>query len=220
MPVDRSVIDAQLRDIGEGDRWWEQREFRDLPYILHADERIRAVVNGKLLGRRRPRIFPRAQWLVVATDQRLLCLKEERFGRQQVDLPLGQIGGLRHTTGMRGVLVTVDTPGSRFRLRIAKGDAFRFIGALSPLLPQLAAAVDAALGLPASQRPGLLARVGVGGSPSGDFVSRAELARVEETVHRLEGEIDRLQQHVEFLENLLEARAGGAYSRAVSSGDV
>lgn len=217
MPVDRSVIDAQLRDIGEGDRWWEQREFRDLPHILHDGERIRGLVVGKLLGRRRPRIFPRAQWLVVATDQRFLCLREERFGRQQVDLPLGQITGLRHSSGMRGVLVTVETAARKFRIRVPKGDAFRFIGALTPLLPQLAGVVDAALGLPGGTRPGvagLLARVGGGGT--GDHVTRAELARVEETVHRLEGEIDRLQQHVEFLENLLETRAGGAYSRAAS----
>lgn len=211
MPVDRSAIDAQLREIGEGDRWWEQREFRDLPYILNADERIRGVVIGKLLGPRRPRVVPTARWLVVATDQRLICLREQRFGRQQVDMPLGQIIGMRHTSGMRGVQLTIDTPQRKYRIRVPKADAFRFIGALVPLLPHASAAVDVALGLQGGGgvRPGvsgLLARV-TGPSRAG-FVSRADLARVEDNVQRLENEIERLQQHVEFLENLLEKRPG------------
>lgn len=37
MPVDRGAIDAQLREIGEGEGWWEQREFRALPSILQHD---------------------------------------------------------------------------------------------------------------------------------------------------------------------------------------
>lgn len=217
MPVDRSAIDAQLREIGEGDRWWEQREFRDLPYILNADERIRGVVIGKLLGLRRPRVFPAAAWLVVATDQRLICLREQRFGRQQVDMPLGQIRAMRHSSGVRGVQITIDTPQRKYRIRVPKADAFRFVGALAPLLPQAGAAVDVALGLhgaigaPRAGISGLLARVT--GPSAAEFVSRGELARVEDNVHRLEGEIERLQQHVEFLENLLEKRSESAFSR-------
>ncbi|MBA2670512.1 MAG: hypothetical protein H0U67_09090 [Gemmatimonadetes bacterium] len=53
MPIDRGEIDAQLRAIGEGERWWEQREFRDLPHVLHPDERIQGIINGKVLGPRR-----------------------------------------------------------------------------------------------------------------------------------------------------------------------
>ena len=49
MPVDRGAIDGQLREIGEGERWWEQREFRDLPYVLQPDERLRGLTNGKLV---------------------------------------------------------------------------------------------------------------------------------------------------------------------------
>lgn len=206
MPVDRSAIDAQLREIGEGERWWEQREFRDLPYILNADERIHAVVMGKLLGARRPRVLPSAPWLVVATSQRLVCLREQRFGRQQVDIPLSQITGMWQHSRMRGVEITLQTMGRRFRLRVAKADAFRFIGALSPLLPNAPAAV-------AGEVPGgLRARL----LPSPGAVTREEFARVEAALERQEKEIERLQQHVEFLENLLEKRAEGAFSRGES----
>ena len=52
MPIDRGAIDGQLREIGEGERWWEQREFRDLPYVLQPEERLRGLTNGKLVKSR------------------------------------------------------------------------------------------------------------------------------------------------------------------------
>ena len=208
MPVDRSAIDAQLREIGEGERWWEQREFRDLPYILNADERLHGVVLGKLLGARRPRVLPSAPWLVAATSQRLVCLREQRFGRQQVDIPLSQITGMWQRSRLRGVEITLQTMGRRFRLRVAKTDAFRFIGAISPLLPNAPAAAVAGE-VPGGLRARLL--------PGPGAVTREEFSRVEAALERQEKEIERLQQHVEFLEKLLETRAQGAFSPGAGS---
>lgn len=48
MAVDRRTIEDQLIAIGEADRWWDQREVRELPHILNADERIRALATGWL----------------------------------------------------------------------------------------------------------------------------------------------------------------------------
>ena len=47
MPVDRGAIDQQLRALGEASRW-NERELRDLPAVLHADETILAISRGKL----------------------------------------------------------------------------------------------------------------------------------------------------------------------------
>lgn len=217
MPVDRGTIDRQLRDIGEGERWWEHREFRDLPRILHSDETIHGIIRGKLLGARVPRLLPSASWLIVATDQRLICLKQERFGRKQVDVEMAQIAGIRHRARVRSYQVTLDTPHGRYRVRIPKAEAFRFIGALTPLLPRPAAqragpdlsslawipGITTVASLPGMG--GIVSRVAMLSPP--DYAGREELARVEATVERLEGEVDRLQQQVQFLENLLQARA-------------
>lgn len=218
MPIDRGAIDAQLRDIGEGERWWEQREFRDLPHILHPEEQIRGIVDGNVLGRRRPRLLATRGWLIVATSQRLICLKKERAGRREVDVPWDYVAGLEHRSRLRGVQITLYTARQTYRIRVQKEDAFRFIGAITPLVPQRAAgapvlAVPAATGL-----SGLLSRVTA--LPGPEYATAEDLARVEAAVERLENQVERLQSHVEFLENLLEKRAEGAFSLPGRSADA
>lgn len=204
MPVGRGVIDAQLRDIGESERWWEQREFRDLPYILHAEERLQGLVTGKLVRR----VLRSARWLIVATSERLICLREERFGRQQVEIQFSQVRGMQQTTKLRGVQITLDTTDGKYRLRVAKGDAFRFIGAISPLIPRPAGLPpgESAGGLVGVPRlAGIMSRVAT--LPAPDHVARAGVGRLETTVENLEKEVERLQERVEFLENLLQKRS-------------
>lgn len=221
MPVDRGAIDAQLREIGEGERWWEQREFRDLPSILHADERMLGLVNAKLLGRRRPRVRPSARWLMVITDQRLLGLNQGRFARNQVEIPLAQILRLQQSSGLRSRQIVVETPDRRYRIRIAKGEGFRFANALLPMVPARARGVLPPDLEPLAWVPGL-ARVaalpGVSGllskvstlSPPDD-PGRERVARLEETVERLQEDLERVQQQVAFLESLLEEQAAARH---------
>lgn len=216
MPVDRGAIDAQLREIGEGERWWEQREFRDLPHILQADERIQGIVNGKLLGRRRPRLLPTSPWLIVVTNQRLICLKQERFARKQVDIAAGQVVRIHQATRLRGYQVTLQTLQGRYRIRIAKAEAFRFGRALSSLVPdpqarQLPPSLEPWSWIPGittvAALPGvteIASKVSTLASP--DYATRGQLRRLEATVERLQGDVDRLQQQVAFLEDLLEKR--------------
>ncbi|HET6763237.1 MAG TPA: PH domain-containing protein [Longimicrobiaceae bacterium] len=221
MPIDRGAIDAQLREIGEGERWWEQREFRELPYILHADELIRALVTGKLLGAKRPRLrAPR--WLIVATDQRIICLRQERFARKQVEIPLGQVIRVQHSSGLRAYQITIWTALRRFRIRIRKDDAFRFGGALAPLMPALhpqreGTGVGSGPWLPGvatiAALPGvsdIVSRISSGG-PQVDYATRAHVQGLEATVERLQEDVERLQQQVAFLENLLNTRADESF---------
>lgn len=222
MPVDRGAIDAQLREIGEGERWWEQREFRDLPYILQADERIQGIINGKILGSwPRPRVRPSGAWLIVVTSQRLIGLKQERFGRKQVEVAAGQIKRVHESSRLRAFQIILETTQQRYRIRIPKEDAFRFSRALAPLIPD--APVQALH--PALQEwswvPGIstvAALPGVGGIVSKasllappDYASRAQVARLEATVEQLQGSVERLQQQVAFLEDLLQKQAEEAF---------
>lgn len=214
MPVDRGTIDAQLKEIGQGERWWDQREFRDLPHILNADERIAGLVNGRILGRPRPRVLPAAQWLIVATNQRLICLQQQRFGRKQVDIRPSHITGLDHTNKLASYQITLETTQRRYRIRIPKADAFAFLRALGPLM-QTPDGQPALAGAPAESRiPGagvLAALPGLSGlapkAPHGDFVPRSLFERLEITVERHEKEIERLQEQVAFMEDLLQVRA-------------
>lgn len=218
MPVDRGAIDAQLREIGEGERWWEHREFRDLPHILHADEKLKGIVHGKLLG---SRLRPNGRWLIVATNRRLICLKQERFARKQVEILAEQIRRVQESGRIRAHQLTITTQHRRYRIRIAKADAFRFSGALSPLVPDTA--VDP---LPAHLEPwawipgmttvaslpgvsGVVSRVTMLAPP--EYATRAHVAKLEATVEQLQGDLARLQQQVAFLEDLLQKQAEEAF---------
>jgi hypothetical protein len=213
MPVDRGAIDAQLRDIGEGDRWWEQREFRDLPHILQAEERIRGLVMGRVLGPRRPRLKPAGRWLMVVTDQRLICLRQERFARKQIEVAAGQLRRIDRSSRLRSYQITIQTPQWRYRLRVARVDAARFAAALQTLLPAFAApAMDpderASTWLEAI--PGVSRLLLKPGTSREDEALREHLERVEAAVERLHGDVERLQHQVAFIEDLLQKRAEGA----------
>lgn len=213
MPVDRGTIDAQLREIGEGERWWEQREFRDLPHVLHADERIGGLTTGKLLGTRKPRLWPAAPWLFVVTNQRLICLKQERFARRQVDIPPGQITRVRQSRRLSSYQFAIETPGRQYRIRIPKADAARFAAALEPLMPKLPERTLHPDLEPVSWIPGIstVAALPVFGgivskvamlSPP-DYAARDHVQRLEASVERLQTDLERLQEQVTFLERLL-----------------
>src|SRR5687768_13236152 len=133
MPVDRGAIEAQLREIGESERWWEHREFRELPNVLHAEEHIQALTSGRLLGAWGPRIRPGARWLIVVTSHRLLCLKQERFARRQIDVAPRQITRVYQRSRIGAFEITIDTPLRAYRMRIPKADALRVSGALGSL---------------------------------------------------------------------------------------
>lgn len=217
MPVDRGAIDAQLREIGEGERWWEHREFRDLPHILHADERILGLVRGKLLGPR-PRLRPGGEWLIVATNLRLVCLKQERFARKQVEIAAGQIVRALENGRLRAHQITLDTPQRRYRIRIPKADAFRFSGAIAPLLPQTPAqpvhpALEPWTWIPGvtavAALPGVAGLVAKVAAP--EYATREHVERLEATVEQLQRDLARTQQQVAFLEDLLQKQSEEAF---------
>jgi hypothetical protein len=190
MPVGRGNIEEQLRAIREGDHWWDRREVRDLPLVLQHDERICGIVLGRVL--RRP--WRAKQWLVLVTTERLLLLRQERFGRTQLDIALSHVTSITHSARLFATEIGVHTVDRRHRIRIAKAGAVKFIGALSAVMQSLAL-------VRAGSEPGQLPP---------DLARRSDVERVEQTVGRLEADVERLQQQVDFLEDLLRTRTADA----------
>lgn len=183
MPVDRQTIENQLAAIGEIDRWWNTAEARVLPDILGSEERILAVVDGKLnesLRRRR-------KWLVIVTTHRLIALRGGRIslGRRQFEVPASEVGSVSHHTGLRGTTVTLATPERKYRVRVQKRDASRFVTALSSLMNRGGA-----------QRT----------APAQSTGSATDLSRLDDRLDMLEQEIERMRDQIDFMENLLRRR--------------
>jgi hypothetical protein len=221
MAMERGAIDRQLREIGEGEQWWEQREFRDLPYILTAGEQIRGVVQAKVLGPRRPIVRLGRRWLVVVTDQRVICLKQQRFGRKQIDIAAALITAIRQGAGLRSYQITIYTAARKYRIRIRKDDAFRFTRAIGPLVPQPAVrsgpleAITSIPGMSAlAALPGFNMLVANLSPPQPDPLARVEIERLNATVEGMQVQVDRLQEQVAFLEDLLQARAAAVAGAA------
>ena len=220
MAVDRGTIEQQLHAIREGDFWWEQREFRELVHVLYENERILGLINGKLLGRMpRPRT-PR-RWLIVATSQRIICLSYRPFGRKHVEIFPDMITRVYHSSRLHSYQIAIVTTVQQYRIRIPKADAFRFVQALSVLVPRetvhrLSPGLEALSWVPGistvAALPGverMLSKATVLTAP--EPALRGELQRLEQTVERLQNDVERLQEQVAFLENLLQNRARDHY---------
>ncbi|MGH7469220.1 MAG: hypothetical protein ACRENP_14790 [Longimicrobiales bacterium] len=208
MPLDRGIIEQQLAALGEPATWWERRELRDLPAVLHAEERIQAIALGKL-----HRARWRREWLVVVTDERLVCLQtNKRMGRRQFDLHAGQVTDLSVRNGIRRAFVTVRAYGEVYRLRVRRTDAVKLSAAISKLVPTRERPLET------RHSPGaMVGRViqHMLALPSAAFdevkppppVQTVDNTPIEQRLQLLENEVQRLQQQVDFLEDLLQQRS-------------
>jgi len=213
MPIDRGVIDQQLEALGESRGWWEEREMRDLPAVLHSDERILAIARGKIARLR----WLRRSWLIVVTERRLLCLRSgNRQSWRQMEVNANQMTRVTLRIGpFRGRVVLV-AGGHTYRLLVPRATGYKLLTALSSigsparealsgLRPTLMVrrVIDHVLALPAvALNPD--ARAAPAPPKPQDSV-------VDERVQSLETELDELRQQVDFLEQLLrQHHAAGA----------
>jgi Bacterial PH domain len=207
MPIDRGIIDHQLQELGEGSRWWEQREMRDLPAVLHADERMLAISRGKVA---RLRWFRRS-WLIVATDRRLLCLRSaNRSSWRQIEVGASQIVRVALRIGPFRGRVVVGTAGHTYRLLVPRKDGRKLVNALSSVsaparvlqskvTPTLMVrrVIDHVLALPAAA---LNPTEPMEAAPVPEPV---DTSMMDERVQLLEQEVEELRKQVDFLEQLL-----------------
>lgn len=212
MPLDRGTIDQQLQALGEGSRWWDQRELRDLPAVLHADEQILAISRGRIARAR----WLRRSWLIVLTGQRLLFVHSgRRTSWRQLEVNVRQISRVSLRVGPFSGKVLVLAGGQTYRLLVPRADAYRLQSALVGL------ATSAGAGAPGFAPMRMVHRVidHVLTLPAAAFAPEAsvrslpappslvpQIASLEERVQFLERELERLHEHVEFLEELLRQR--------------
>jgi len=211
MPVDRGIIEQQLGALGEGPRWWEHREMRDLPSVLHPEERILAICRGRL-GRLRPL---RRSWLILVTDQRLLCLRSAGgSGWHQREMSGSRIERITLRVGPFRMRVLIAGRGERIRVFLPRDEAYTLSRALSNI---------AAPGREAAQGfgPALMLRRVLNHMldlPAVALDPRAAPGRslhspplpstpeADERVHLLELEVEELREQVRFLEQLIEEK--------------
>jgi Bacterial PH domain len=217
MPIDRGIIDQQLEALGEGSRWWEQRELRDLPAVLESDEQILAISRGKVARLR----WMRRSWLIVVTQRRLLCLRSSARTWRQLEVGASQIARVSLRIGPFRGRVVVATGGQTYRLLVPSADAYKLQSALSSLgtAPKESFSrfgptrivhrmIDHVLALPAVALGPDMASVR---PPAPDAAGRralapAERSMIDERLQSLEREVQELRQQVEFLEQLLRQR--------------
>ena len=212
MPIDRGVIDQQLQALGESPRWWEQREFRDLPTVLDGDERMLAISRGKLARVR----WLRRSWLIVVTERRLLCMRSAGgTSWRQLEVGAGQITRVALRIGPFHGRVVIVASGHTYRLLVPRAQSYKLSSALSTLGPQ---AKEARPGF----QPALMVRrvidhmfslPAVALSPNTPREPPAALPATsvfDERVQTLEDEVEELRKQVRFLEQLLHQQQTGA----------
>src|SRR5579871_4117984 len=118
MPVDKSIIDEQLKSLGDFQHFFTHKEIRFLPQILAEGETIHAITSG---------FFEAKTWLIVVTDLRLIFLDSGFFyGLRQLDLPMSQISSISHKSGFFfGEIHVATSSGSKTIGNIPKRDILK-----------------------------------------------------------------------------------------------
>jgi hypothetical protein len=208
MPIDRGALDEQLQSLGEGSRWWEHRELRDLPKVLRADEHVLAIARGKV-GRVR---WVRRSWLLLVTDRRVLCLRSSGHASwRQLEIGMEQISRVSLRIGLFRGRVLIGAGAEKLRLLAPRTEAYKLYAAASSLTKggregltgfgptrMVRRMMDHVLALPAAA---------FGPDPAPARLPPPQRDPVlEQRVDMLEEQVQELQRQVEFLEKLLRDR--------------
>jgi hypothetical protein len=208
MPIDRGIIDQQLQALGEGSRWWDHRELRDLPAVLDADEHILAISRGKLARVR----WLRREWLIVVTNRRLVCLRSGAgTSWRQLEVNAALIARVALRIGPFHGRVLVVAAGQTYRLLVPRADAYKLLTALSSLSNAGREAMSGfgptlmirrvfhhVLALPAAAlNPE---------QPNKNPPVRPDTTEIDQRLESLEEQVEELQRQVKFLEQLLGQR--------------
>lgn len=174
----------------------ERPELTTLEEMLHPGEAAELLVLGHVIEATRPAV---RRWLIVVTDQRLLCIRGSQLpGRRIIDIPLTTIRRVSEKSGLLGSTLTVVTAQGQLRLQMRRGTSAVVDDLLHSKLTGRPPTVVAASVASELSRPAERAT-----RPAG-AVDRTAL--LEEAVDRLETDMVRLQRQVEFLESLLDGR--------------
>jgi hypothetical protein len=129
MPVDKSVVDEQVKALGQFDRYFTRKEIKYLPEVMVSGENIKGLTSGFHDGN---------TWLIAITDRRLLFLdKGMIYGLKQMEMSLDQISAISHKTGLLLGEIQVSTSGGTKKIEnITKTDVVKVAQIISDLVKQ------------------------------------------------------------------------------------
>lgn len=174
--------------------WSELPVVQELPHVLWPDEVVRAVFTGSVAHRVRPNS---RRWLIVLTDQRVLCLKQRRTSNAPKVVDVNYDSLIHVTTRARILKATVilTTAVGKLRLRVSRADAHRIVQAIASLRRGQTPVYIFPAPQPTAHQLSEQQRY-----------SQQRVERLEASVEQMETELARMQRQLEFLENLLQAR--------------
>ena len=206
MTVDRVVLN---RDGGGStlELWSDHPAAQELPHLLWPDEVVRFVFSAAIMRSARP---ASRRWLIVLTDQRLICMKGRAGSTPKVkDILYDAMISVTNRSRILRATVIITTSLGRLRLLVSRSEAQRIVQAINsvrrvqPLyFVAPAPTVAAAMPVITPAAPVVAALPPAEPTRGGD----TRIARLESTVERLEAELAALQQQIEFLEQLLRTR--------------
>ncbi len=130
MAVDKKIIDEQLANLGDFDRWFTKKEIKYLPEVIDEGEEIKAVTSGLHEGN---------TWLIVVTNRRVIFLDKGFFyGLKQMEMPIEQITSVSHKLGIIFGSIEIQTAGGKKLIEdIDKKDVAKVASTISRLLRNL-----------------------------------------------------------------------------------
>lgn len=127
MPKDATIVQAEIKALGEFYSFGTKKEIKFLPETLRENETIQALTSGMMDG---------TTWLLCVTDQRLIFLdKGMIMGLKQTEIPLSVITSVNHKVGILLAEITITAAGKDKKIdNIQKSDAPHVASVISDLL--------------------------------------------------------------------------------------
>ena len=199
--------------------WSHPHEVEELRRMLLPGENLLFLTNAKLLRR----VGLSRRWLVALTQHRLICMRGHKaMNRRLVEVPVESIAGAYVKRDMWAKEVRVDTLNGSIRLgKIPESSQHELINLVISLRRSSAVPAtdrvklpDAGTSMPApAQAPALSAGApSFSVAPQSSAVAQAAHRRMEDlelTVEKLNSDVARLQDQIDFLERVLEKRHAG-----------
>lgn len=127
MTVDKSIVDEQIKALGNVDSYGTKKEIKYLPEIMMPDETILGLCSG---------MMDNNTWLCAITDKRVIMLDKGMItGLKQLEIPISQIKSVSFKTGIIFGELLVDSGGQIKKLeKMLKTDAPKMASILTDLL--------------------------------------------------------------------------------------
>ena len=115
---------AYTKGFNSPDFFGTKKEVKELPNIIHNDEKITHAISGFLKGNR---------WLIVSTNKRILFLdKGMFFGLRQVEIPINKINSIVYKKGLVLGEIEIWDGATRMKIeRVNKKTLVPFINAVN-----------------------------------------------------------------------------------------